>query len=324
MAEWLVEEGIGEHRAVSVESGGIAAARLEWPGRLAAGLVEDAKLIVRQAGSQRGTARFAGGEEAFVDGLPRDASEGGTIRLAVTRSAIAETGRNKLAQARPSSDAPCPAPSLAQRLKNEGHDVGMVRRFPNGEWGALFAEAWDGLVAFDGGSLIVTPTPAITLIDIDGALPPRQLALAAIPAVAGAIRRFDLAGSIGIDFPSLASREDRRAVDEALQEALRDWPHQHTAMNGFGFVQLVSRLERPSILHRIRTDRTGAAARLLLRQAEAVSDPGALLITAHPAVRAAITPEWEAELARRTGRELRWQTDPSLALHAGFAQAVTQ
>ena len=42
MAEWLVEEGIGEHRAVRVEAGRIVAASIHWSGGLAPGLVEDA------------------------------------------------------------------------------------------------------------------------------------------------------------------------------------------------------------------------------------------------------------------------------------------
>jgi len=322
-AEWLVEEGIGEDRALLVAQDQVRAARLDWPGPLSPGQVEDALLLSRRVGSSRGTARFASGEQALVDRLPRDCAEGAPVRVVVTRAAIAETGRNKLARARPTSEPPRPAPSLAERLRASPHEVRAVRRFPSGLWPEIFAEAWEGTVRFPHGSLTISPTPAMTLIDIDGDLPAVQLALAALPAVACAIGRLDLAGSIGIDFPGIELKEDRRRVDTALETALEGWPHEATAMNGFGFVHLVSRLEGPSIIQRIGQDRAGAAARLLLRQAEHLDGPGALLLTAHPVVRAATRPEWEAELARRSGRAIRWREDPALALSGAFAQAVT-
>src|SRR5688500_18035789 len=93
---WYVEEGIGEHRAIRLEGDRIVAARVAWPGELSVGLVEDAVLISRAAGSKRGTARFASGEEALVDKLPSSASEGAPIRLEVTRPALGERGRRKL------------------------------------------------------------------------------------------------------------------------------------------------------------------------------------------------------------------------------------
>lgn len=322
MAEWLVEDGIGETRAILVEAGRVVAARLEWPGKLVAGEVADATLTSRHGGSRRGTVLFPSGEEALIDGLPPAASEGAPVRALVTRSALAETGRLKRAQARFTERPPRPAPPLLERLRGEGTPARAAMRFPEDPWPEIIAEAVDGLLAFEGGSILITPTPAMTLIDIDGDIAPRALALAAVPAIAAAIGRFDLAGSIGIDFPTLERKEDRRAVDESLAAALRRWPHQSTAMNGFGFVQLVAKLERASIIQRVRQDPAGAAARLLLRRAESVREPGVLLLSAHPQVCAALGRSWLDELARRTGRTIRLREDSGLALEGGFAQAM--
>jgi hypothetical protein len=93
-------------------------------------------------------------------------------------------------------------------------------------------------------------------------------------------------------------------------------------MNGFGFVQLVARLEGPSLLHRAALQRAGMAARMLLRQAEGLDGAGALMLSGHPALEAEFRPKWLAELARRTGREVRWEARPGLALEAPQAQLV--
>lgn len=319
---WYVEEGIGEDRAIRLDGDRIVEAQVQWPDELTAGQVEDAVLVSRAAGSRRGTARFASGEEALVDKLPPSASEGAPLRLEVTRPALGERTRRKLARAKPTHDAARPAPTLADRLRAEGHAVRVVREFPTGDGAELSAEALAGEVAFPGGALQFSPTPAMLLIDVDGTLAPRALALAAVAPLAEALRRFDLGGSIGIDFPTLADKADRRAVDEALAVALAGWPHERTAINGFGFVQLVARLERPSLLHRATFQRAATAARKLLRQAEFLHGPGAVLLSGHPALEAQLKPEWLAELARRTGREVRWQAQPGLAIEAPQAQLV--
>jgi hypothetical protein len=47
-----------------------------------------------------------------------------------------------------------------------------------------------------------------------------------------------------------------------------------------------------------------------------------VLLSGHPALEAQLRPEWLAELARRTGREVRWEARPTLALEAPQAQLV--
>ncbi|AKH42086.1 hypothetical protein FHS61_002380 [Altererythrobacter atlanticus] len=323
MAEWLVEDGIAEERAILLHNDEILAARIEWPGCLKAGQVEDAVLLSRRAQSSRGTARFANGEEALVSRLPGSAREGAPIRLEVTRAAIGESGRFKLAQARPTTLDPSPAPSLAEQLRRQDLPVRTVRQFPGNDWDELVGEALAGEVAFPGGSLLFSPTPAMLLVDIDGHLPPRELAIAAIAPLARSLRRFDVGGSVGVDFPTLSAKEDRRAVDAELGSALADWPHERTAMNGFGFVQLVARLERPSILQLARFRRKSLAVRQLLRRAERLEGAGLVELRGHPALEAYLKPEWLQELARRTGREIRWHADPGLAIEAPHSQLVT-
>ncbi|RQW45628.1 ribonuclease [Novosphingobium sp. LASN5T] len=328
MAEWLHEAGIGEERAILVERGEIIAARVDWGEMLRPGFIGPAQVIVKHKGARRGIARFADGGEALVDGLDPAVTEGATVLLRITRAAIAEKGRTKLPQARAAAAdaAPSPAPSLLEDLRAGPLPVRSVpvtdRTFDEAGWHELLEQAQGGEIAFAGGSLLVSPTPAMTLIDIDGTLPPPMLARAAVPAIAAALARLDIGGSIGIDFPTLADRRDRLAVDAALAEALAGWKGERTAMNGFGFVQLVARLERPSLVARFARHPAGAALRTLLRQAERVPDPGVLLLTAAPALRRAVPAEWEAELVRRTGRCVRWHEDAGLALDGGFAQAI--
>jgi len=329
-AEWLHEAGIGEERAILVERGQIIAARVVWDEPWRVGAVAEARLISRIPGTRRAAVRLPDGSEALAEGLDPVLTEGAAVRVRVTRGAIAEKGRTKLPQVRAASaiEALRPAPSLLEELAAGPLPVRSLaahdRSFEDAGWDDLVGEALTGEIAFPGGSLIISPTPAMTLIDIDGPPPLLALALAAVPAIVGALLRLDIGGSVGIDFPSLPEKAQRQAVDAALAEAARaaGWQGERTGMNGFGFVQLVSRLERPSLLARFARYPAAAAARRLMRAAERVRAPGTLLLTAHPAVRRATGTDWEADLARRTGRLLRWHEDTGLALHAAFAQAI--
>ncbi len=316
---WLIEEGIGETRALLIASEQVLAARLLWPGELSAGARVTGQLTAKLKGTRRGVALLEGGAEALVDHLPQGVTEGQRLDLVITRAALAERGRLKRAQARV---AGAESADVAPSPLAEGQ---VVHRFPAGLWEEVWDAASVASLDFPSGTILLSVTPAMTVIDIDGIGDPRSVALAAVPAIARALAWFQCGGNIGIDFPTLAAKADRRAVDEALDAALAGWPHERTAMNGFGFVQLVARLEGPSLLHRFATARLGAAARIALRRAELAAQSGmgrTLLLTVHPALKAKLKDDWLADLARRTGREVRIDTDPSLAIEAAHAQLL--
>lgn len=319
MAEWLIEAGIGERRALLVDGEQALAAKVMWPGELVAGSRVNGQIVTKLKGTRRGIALLDDGTEALVDHLPPQVTEGQTLDLVITRTAIAERGRLKRAQARVTgTDTPHPVTPFP-----EGR---IVPHFPSGLWEDVWHAASSASIAFSVGEILVSVTPAMTVIDIDGAGTPRDVALGAIPAIAKALAWFDLRGNIGIDFPTLQTKEDRRAVDTALDAALADWPHERTAMNGFGFVQIVARLTGPSLIHRFATARLAASARMALRLAEMAAQTGTgrvLLLTVHPALKPKLKEAWLDELARRTGREVRVETDPSLAIEAANAQLLT-
>lgn len=319
-AEWLVEEGIGEDRAIRLDGARIAATRIAWHDRPIAGSIIPAVLVSRAAGSDRGTARSDGGHEILVDRLPRPLCEGARFSVEITRAPLDGPGRYKRAQGRASERAPHTM-TLADVLRARGERVSIARRFP-ADWDEVVDEALAGEVAFPGGNLLLSPTPALTAIDVDGTLAPKGLALAAVPALAAALHRFAIGGAVVIDFPTLAAREDRRAVDTALNAALARWPHERTAMNGFGLVQLVARMEAPSLLQLAAWRRADLVWHRLLRRAERLEGAGMVELSFNPAIASAVRDAHIAALQRRCGKPVTLRPDPALDPDAPHAQLV--
>jgi len=324
LAEHYVEHGIGETRRIRVENGRIALAWVDWGETLIVGSRVRAKITQRKRQSKRAIAETTRGEVILLRGLSPEYSEGAEVTVEITRAPIGEAGRQKPAQGFLTDKAERRWTHYDRARHNE-HEFAEVQRFPVEGWDEIAEMALTGRIDFPNGSITISPTPAMTLIDVDGYLEPLALSLAAVPAIIKALDCLDIHGSIGIDFPTLQKKEDRRAVDVALSEALSHRYVERTAMNGFGFVQLVGRLDGPSILHRYTFSRTGACARMALRRAQLAQGVGpVLLLTIHPALKAKLRPEWIEELARRTGRQVRIETDPGLALEAPSAQILSE
>ncbi|AJP70715.1 ribonuclease E/G [Sphingomonas hengshuiensis] len=304
MAEWLYEAGIGENRAALVSRGTIWKARIELEGT---GARVGAILNARLADRSTGKVTLDGGGEALCDPLPPGVTQGGPLRVRIVREAIPEPGRPKLPKAVPSDALPMPGLTLLERITASDVPVRVCRAhepdlLEQAGWSEVLDEAVTGEIAFPGGALRLSPTPAMTLFDVDGGGPLEPLAVAAAHAVARAIERHGITGSIGVDFPTLANRAARAAVAEAIDAALPQ-PFERTTVNGFGFLQIVRRRTRPSLPELLRADPIGAETRAELRRIERLPPPppATHMTTQRIARRLAQQPGWTTELARRSG-----------------------
>jgi len=327
LTEWLYEDGIGEARAILVEQGRIVEARIEREGAIRSGLIAEAKLVKQLVAGKRGIATLSDGSELLLSPLPKGLTEGASLMIEVKRAAISEKTRFKLPLARPAPDRPAtPAPTLLQQIEADNIPVRKcfaheADHFAEAGWHEAIEEARSGQVEFVGGSLIISITPAMALIDVDGGLPPLPLALASAKAAALAIRRLDLQGSIGIDFPGLEAKADRQAVAEAFDAAMTG-NFERTAVNGFGFLQLVKRRTGPSLPEILRGSLMRGHVLELLRRAERDHGAGDMQLVGHPAIVKKLEkhPSWLEELGKRTGRAVSLRADPKLAIGGAYAQ----
>ena len=211
MPEWLIERGIGETRAALVEEGKIVEARIIRDGIVPAGTVLEARL--KNGG--RNAVAVADGEEYLLPKGAPGVTEGAKFCIEVTREYLGGAESWKRPLARLSGETPRPAaevngthlsfPAPAETLEAVG-------------WSDLLDEARTGLIGFPGGEIHVSLTPAMTLFDVDGHLPPAELAIAGARAAALAVRRHGVGGSIGIDLPTVsgkAARQDAAAAVDA-------------------------------------------------------------------------------------------------------------
>jgi Ribonuclease E/G family len=323
LTEWFYEDGIGEERAILFENGHILEARIQHRGSVSAGLICAAKLVKKLDSGKRGIAMIDGGHEVMLQSVPAGVTEGTALTVEITRAAIDEKTRFKLPLARHvEGKALAAAPTLRQRI-GEAAVCGAHQKdyFAEYGWHELTEEAQSGEVLFAGGSLIISVTPAMILIDVDGDLPNLALAIAAARAAADAIRRLDLQGSIGIDFPTLQSKPERILVADTFDAAMHG-PFERTAINGFGFLHLVKKRTGPSLPELFQHHRTRCHAAGLLRMAERQQGAGLQTLVAHPAVTALLDQrgEWIAELARRTGRAVALRADPKLNIGGYYAE----
>lgn len=326
MAEWLYEAGIGENRAALVEGGRILEMLVERDDAtgLRVGTVRPARLIRKADGSGRGLVMLDGGIDAQLLPVPAGLTEGASLTVEVIRELLREGSETKPLRVKASEGTPGDGPDLRDRLDATGLKVRTLGPGPDlleeHGWSEALEEAATGLVTTPAILLRIALTPAMTLIDVDGAGAPADVALAGAKASAEAIRRFGITGSIGIDLPTVADKAGRQAAASAL-DAILPQPFERTAVNGFGFLQIVRRRARASLIETVQADPALTAALALLRQAERTAGFGGVTLQANPAVTARIAarPDWLDALARALGAPVTLRPDDALAISAGHA-----
>ena len=316
MPDWLIERGIGETRAVRLDAGGIVEARIQLEGDLPAGTILQARLTDIGTSGRNAVARDDEGREYLLPVAPRGVTQGAQLSMEVMREAIPGTEPWKRPLARITDAAPRPAIELgAEVLSFPSPDD----RLEQAGWPDLLEEARSGIVRFPGGELRVSLTPAMTLIDVDGNLPPAKLAMAGAEAAARTVLRHGIAGSIGIDLPTVSGKAQRQEIGAAVDTILPQ-PFERTAVNGFGFLQIVRPRARASLFE-LAADRAAFEARALLRRA-ALERSGATTLAAHSAVIRVLEqhPAWLDQLSRQVGGAVALRSDPSLPIHGAYAQ----
>ncbi len=310
MPEWLVERGIGEERWVRIANGEITDARIHLDGSPRAGELREVRIkaVRPQALASNGATEF------LLPGGAGGHHEGAKALIEVTRE-------------------PIPGAEPWKRPLGRVVEAGTVSALPNGKdipfpapddqleaagWSDLLEEARSGLVAFPGGTLRVSVTPAMTLIDVDGTGRGEDLARSAARAAAAAIRRHSIGGSIGIDFPTVSGRELRQKIGELIDAGLEK-PFERTAVNGFGFLQIVRPRRGPSLFE-LAADRPAFEARALLRGA--AREVGSIRLACHPAVATALRPDWLDKLGRQVGGNVGLREDATLAISGGHAERL--
>ena len=318
MPEWWIERGIGETRAVLVEDCRIIEARVELDGLARAGSVVAARLVSAGAGGRNAVARDERGSEYLLPRGTPGVTEGALLNIEIVREAIPGSEPWKRPLGRLADETPRDAPLLTGR---ELPFPSPVDELGKAGWNDLLDQARTGIASFPGGELRISPTSAMTLIDVDGSLPPDELAAQGAAQAAQAIRRLDIGGSIGIDLPTAGARAARQQAAAAIDAELPQ-PFERTAVNGFGFVQIVRPRRRASLVE-LAQDGASFEARALLRRA-AFEPPGAKRLVAHPRVAAVLEGrrEWLEALANQVGGAVGLRPEPALPISGGYAEPV--
>jgi ribonuclease G len=306
----LWDAGPGECRAGLVEDGALVEFRIirnraPEQALIAAGESYTARLVERM-GSGQALVDLGGGKQAMLQPCPA-LPIGSLIEVEMIRAPIPEPGQWKLPKVREQVDTPLRSREPGWHMRGEPWELFLAHWAPSideivcvdsmmaldveralgesvvvridpaaieaADFDSLIEAATIGSFPIVGGALHIERTRAMVMIDIDGTLDALSLNLAAAAEIPCLLRLLDISGPVGIDFVAVSNRADRLAVGEALDQAAAGLDGcDRTAINGFGFCQLIRPRVRASIPEilcgtRVGTLSTESLAVALLRAA---------------------------------------------------------
>jgi hypothetical protein len=283
--------------------------------------------ITRAAQGGKGprlTARLSEAEQIFARGRPVGLVRRGADAL--TR--LAARFPDAVVRVDDLSVAAALHPTLGERVRR------VAQAFGDALADEVAGLAADEVGLEEGGRLQITPTPALTAIDVDagGAASGGGSKTASLerfnrhvlPAIARQIRLRNLSGAILVDLAGLSAKR-RRALAPAFSAALAADPLQPKLL---GFTALgLAEIVRPRIhppLHEVLAG-AHAAGLAALRRVVAESMAGqALTLRAAPAIVDCLRADGAAlaDLAQHIGRALIMRADPALAPDQWIVEAA--
>lgn len=172
---WLYEAGIGENHAAHIVDGELVAVRIERErGGARLGLVVDAQFTKQWVAGTSGIVTLESGQKCLLQPLPKGLTEGASVQVEIAREALDEKGgQSKRAKVRPAvgDRALARGPSLLESIKASGEPVQNIQAHEQDllaacGWHEAMEQAESGRIDFEGGSLLISLTPAMTVIDV--------------------------------------------------------------------------------------------------------------------------------------------------------------
>jgi ribonuclease G len=319
----IIENGPGEDRAGIFDSETLVELYLERPAETDfwIGYAYTARILSKHAG-------FAilslDDSQAIMRPVPVE-PDGADISVQLTRLAIPEPGRWKLMQTkRATADA---------KYRN-GHEAWVQadniahHRRADATHCEQFQDAIDLALAacldFPGGSISWERTKAGLVFDVDGDGDAQAVNCLAAAEITRLLRLFQIGGVVLIDFINSDSKNARTGIASAFDAASAGDPRafEHTAINGFGLMQVVRPKLRPSVLDTLLGIRRATASDetqvvQLLREAHKAQGAGRRSLVTRPALAAVLAkPLWQeqiAKLAHTIGAPVEIVSDPSVS-----------